>query len=106
MEFNWERDVPYKKEQEIEKGSFVYDVINYENSLRKDHWSHLRVVLRKKKEILFYDIPKCKNPEQVLLEDREVTIFNQNLDPYNFRNLDNFLKNCENKGQFKIIFPM
>ena len=38
----WGRDIPYKIGEEIEQGSFVYNVVNY--SRCPNTWTHLRVL--------------------------------------------------------------
>jgi hypothetical protein len=97
LNFNWERDVPYSKGKEIEKGSFVYGVVDYTHNLIENYWSHLRVVRREGEEIHFQDIPKCEHPEEVAHELREITVFNKTFSGNIFEDLDNFLKTFENQ---------
>ena len=91
---DWKRDVPYKKGQEVEEGSFVYDVVNY--NPHPNDWSHLRVVRREEDgEIHFHDIPRGRKPEKVEYENRQVIIFNKGFSGPDFKKLDAFLRKYE-----------
>ena len=97
LNFCWERDVPYSRGEEIEKGSFVYGVVDYTNNPLENYWSHLRIIRREGEEINFQDIPKCKHPEEVAHESKRITVFNKSFSGSIFNELDKFLKTFENK---------
>lgn len=85
----WEKDIPYKKGQEVEPGSFVYDVVNY--SRCPNTWTHLRIIRIEGNEIHEHDIPRGRKPEEVPREERIVGVYNQSTDPEGYKELGNFL---------------